>query len=170
MAEGEGAAQVFREVQISFDEFAQSFNAYADRLKETEEIWRSKMNIWKTLPGGGSGTGSGTSPEDRSARDLAKRYQLESIRYYKDFHATTTALGKGLTGGLVGLATGEGLMGFSRGLTDFGRAMRSGSSFSQLLGGMAIGRGARRAGAAGEGAAIAETEAGGTELAEAVKV
>jgi hypothetical protein len=170
MAEGDGAAQVFKEVKISFDDFAESFNAYADRLKETEGIWREKMNIWKTLPGGGSGTGSGTSPEDRSARELAKRYQLESIRYYKDFHATTTALGKGLTGGLVGLATGEGLMGFSRGLTDFGRAMRSGSSFSNLLAGMSVGRGARRLGAGADTAAIAEGEAGGAELAEAVKV
>src|ERR1700720_4030602 len=170
MAEGEGAPQVFREVTISFDEFAESFNAYADRLKETEEIWRSKMAIWKAMPGGAGDTGSDGSSEDRSARDLARRYQQESIRYYKDFHATTTALGKGITGGLVGLATGEGLMGFSRGLTDFGRAMRGSNSFSQLLTGMAVGRGTRRIGASAEGAAIAETEAGGAELAEAVKV
>jgi hypothetical protein len=171
VADGDGAAQVFKEVKIDFDSFAESFNAYADRLKETEGIWRSKMKMWNNMSGGAGGsnddTGSGAPSEDRSARDLTKRYQQESIRYYKDFHATTTALGKGITGGLVGLATGEGLMGFSRGLTDLGRAIRGGGSFSQLLTGMAVGKGARRIGA---GAAIAESEAGGAELAEAVKV
>jgi Phage tail lysozyme len=52
MAEGDGAAQVFKEVKISFDEFAASFNQYADKLKETEGVWRSKMNMWKSMSGG----------------------------------------------------------------------------------------------------------------------
>jgi hypothetical protein len=52
MAEGDGAAQVFKEVKISFDEFAESFNQYADKLKETEAVWRSKMNMWKSMSGG----------------------------------------------------------------------------------------------------------------------
>jgi hypothetical protein len=52
MAEGDGAAQVFKEVKISFDEFAASFDQYATQLKETEGVWRSKMNMWKTMSGG----------------------------------------------------------------------------------------------------------------------
>jgi hypothetical protein len=170
MAEGDGAAQVFKEVKISFDDFAESFNSYADRLKETEEIWRSKASIWKSMAIGGSDSPTTPSSNDNTSNDLARRYQLESMRYYKDFHAISTSIGKGVGGGLYGLATGEGLMGFSRGLMDFGRAVRGSGSFSQLLTGMAVGRGARRAGAAAEGAAIAETEAGGAEIAEAVKV
>src|SRR5580692_36693 len=52
MAKGDGAAQVFKEVKISFDEFAASFNQYADKLKETEGVWRAKMDIWKNMSGG----------------------------------------------------------------------------------------------------------------------
>jgi hypothetical protein len=51
VAEGEGAAQVFKEVKISFEEFESSFNRYATRLKETENIWRSKMNMWSSMSG-----------------------------------------------------------------------------------------------------------------------
>jgi hypothetical protein len=54
LADGEGAAQVFKEVKISFEEFEESFNRYADRLKETEGLWRSKQGIWKAMAGGAS--------------------------------------------------------------------------------------------------------------------
>jgi hypothetical protein len=54
LADGEGAAQVFKEVKISFEEFEESFNRYADRLKETEGLWRSKQGIWKSMAGGAS--------------------------------------------------------------------------------------------------------------------
>lgn len=77
MAEGDGAAQVFKEVKISFDEFATSFNQYADRLKETEGIWREKMGIWKSMSGGISQMESSVSKLRTSTKGWAG--ELESV-------------------------------------------------------------------------------------------
>lgn len=75
MADGDGAAQVFKEVKISFDDFATSFNQYADRLKETESIWREKMGIWKSMSGGVAQMESSMTKLQRSTKGWAGELQ-----------------------------------------------------------------------------------------------
>jgi hypothetical protein len=77
MAEGDGAAQVFKEVKISFDEFAESFNQYAEQLKATEGIWRAKMDIWKNMSGGMSRMESSVSKLSKSTKGWAG--ELENV-------------------------------------------------------------------------------------------
>lgn len=75
MADNEGAAQVFKEVKISFEEFEESFNRYADRLKETEALWRSKMGVWKTMAGGVSQMESSMNKLQKSTKGWASELQ-----------------------------------------------------------------------------------------------
>lgn len=75
MADNEGAAQVFKEVKISFEEFEESFNRYANRLKETEALWRSKMGIWKSMAGGVSQMESSMNKLQKSTKGWSSELQ-----------------------------------------------------------------------------------------------
>jgi hypothetical protein len=77
MAEGDGAAQVFKEIKISFDDFAESFNDYASKLNETEGVWREKMNIWKSMAGGLGQMESSMSKLQKSTKGWAS--ELETV-------------------------------------------------------------------------------------------
>jgi hypothetical protein len=86
MAEGEGAAQVFKEITIEFGDFAKLFDNYATQLKDTETVWRNIAGLWKTMPPGSSSGDRGSGGEEHSpAADLAKRYQTDSLKYFKNF-------------------------------------------------------------------------------------
>lgn len=75
MAEGDGAAQVFKEIKISFDEFAESFNQYADKLKETEETWKQKQGIWKSM----STDTFGFNAMEKSAKNIQQTTKAWSV-------------------------------------------------------------------------------------------
>jgi hypothetical protein len=115
-----------------------------------------------------------------SDKDLDRRYKRESLKYYRDFSATFGKTSKALSGGVLGLASGEGLGGFARGFSELGRHLMqtagSKSFISSLTSGAAIGAVNKaavaskvRATSAGGAGAAGETEvAAGVE--EAVSV
>ena len=77
MADNPG--EVFKEIKIYFADFAAMFDAYATRLRETEQIWKNVADIWKSSfttgtaskAAGSSGADSGFRNDSASAKTLA---------------------------------------------------------------------------------------------------
>lgn len=97
-----------------------------------------KLNAKFAKNGGGGDPGS---KPDSSNRDLENRYKRESLKYYKDFSTAFGRTSKLVTGGISGLAQGEGLGGFQRGLKDISYSLLSSGSkqfFASFAAGAAI--------------------------------
>jgi hypothetical protein len=94
-----------------------------------------KLNANFAKNGGGGDPGS---KPDSSNRDLENRYKRESLRYYKDFSTAFGRTSKLVTGGISGLAQGEGLGGFQRGLKDISSSLLA-SGGKQFLASFAAG-------------------------------
>jgi hypothetical protein len=124
MADGDGPAQVFKEVKISFDDFAQSFNAYADRLKETEQIWKNKENIWKSMS---SDPTKGIRGMERSMSNLQKSTKDWASGLEK--HVGNLFSGQGLWN-----IARSGLDAFSRNLIRQGRAWQASATAQAIRG------------------------------------
>jgi len=148
-----------------------NLDEYAQKIKETNDLWDAHFakvkavndELTKLLGRKLSGAApslasfSGGSSQDRN---IEREYYRAIIPYakaatpaFKSMYSTTNAIG----GGLFSMASGGGLQGFARGLSDLGRQMRSSGGFAQsILSGAAVGATSGRKAASGAAAAATE--------------
>src|ERR1700733_13095507 len=124
------------EVQAKVEKLNQSFAKTAQRFGNSSPqatmvnnaLLRASAELDKKIaafnklsnpptPSGGKGS-CGSNDNNPTNRDLENRYKRESLKYYKDFSTAFGRTSKLVTGGISGIAAGEGLGGFQRGLKD----------------------------------------------------
>jgi hypothetical protein len=145
-------------------------NAFDRTMAEMDKKVAQLEKLNNQKPGSGSDDG-GSKPRGATDRELENRYKRESLKYYRDFNSafgkSASSMGRLVGGGFGGLATGQGISGFTRELGSISRLLMA-SGTKQIFGGLAQGAimGGMSKGAVGSavrkgagGAAVAGEEA-----------
>lgn len=168
----------FRDTALKFGNMSPQATMVHNALTKASVDLDKKISELKKLGDKSSGSkgGGSSDPNSPTNRDLENRYKRESLKYYKDFSTAFGRTSRLVTGGVAGIAAGEGLGGFQRGLKEISSSLLSNGSkqFLAAFAGSAamksIAGGAVRKGSVSKAAGAAEEagEAGAVEESVAV--